>query len=922
MTLTVIVPDGAPATRPAGCGSAGPRGSRACIPLLLLSLAALCLGGGAKDALGQEAGAAALADSATALEARANSAYEKGTPGDVDRAAKLFRLAAESYAEAGQPAKAGEMLANAGYLHNVRGRADSAFAAYRRSLEILRKADDRATLALALGDVGELHHRLGQVDSAVVYFEQSLDLAREAEARTTVGRMLSNLGVSHRHMGRLDLAADYLERALEVRRELGDRLGEAVTLNNQAQVQIELGRPDSAIALQRESLAIRRELEDRAAVGTVLNNIGLSFSRMERPDSSLAYYRQALEIWRELDRPAVLSLTLSNIGRAQRATGRLDSALVYSRQSLDVARDLGDRASAVWALEDLGLTYMALGRPDSARAALREGLEAARGVGDRAREGEILFHLGRLHHRGMPSPELEVATAYYDSAAAARARVAGRAGGEENRVSFAEQDVRLFEEWTLAWLAREDVPDAEYAALAAAERGRAQALLDLMRSRSSQGEAEGGESRGEEAREGGAAAGAGAPIPETPEPGADLAAEGRGLAGGASRPGTATLYYLASRDTLVSWVVRPDGDLRVHRAPVAIDSLAAWVGYLRTGLGVDHMAAGEQLALRGGTELEERPAAPGPPRRGSDYAASLAGTLSDLLLPPAEALSDVGEVLVVPQGPLTLLPFTVLPLGKGNRLVEPFGSGFALRYAPSLAALSEARARPALEPSRSEEEVDGRLPDALVVGDPTMPAVRNAQGEMVELAPLPGSAKEARWLAEMLGTRALVGEEAMEAAVRQRLGHAPIVHLATHGYAYASEERARDSFMALAPGQDHDGLLTVGELLQDPGLSLEAELVVLSACQTGLGDLKQAEGTVGLQRAFLARGARSVLVSLWSVSDVVTEEMMRAFYTHWLRDEDRPTKAEALRRAQEDVKTMVGFEHPRFWGAFQLVGAE
>jgi CHAT domain-containing protein len=148
------------------------------------------------------------------------------------------------------------------------------------------------------------------------------------------------------------------------------------------------------------------------------------------------------------------------------------------------------------------------------------------------------------------------------------------------------------------------------------------------------------------------------------------------------------------------------------------------------------------------------------------------------------------------------------------------------------------------------------------------------------------------------------------------------LHLATHGYAYATEGRARDSFLALAPGDGEDGLLTVGELLGDQDLGLSAELVVLSACQTGLGDLKRAEGTVGFQRALLARGARSVLVSLWSVSDVVTEEMMSAFYVHWLQDQDGPTKAEALHRAQQDVRATPGLEHPRFWGAFQLVGAE
>jgi CHAT domain-containing protein len=84
---------------------------------------------------------------------------------------------------------------------------------------------------------------------------------------------------------------------------------------------------------------------------------------------------------------------------------------------------------------------------------------------------------------------------------------------------------------------------------------------------------------------------------------------------------------------------------------------------------------------------------------------------------------------------------------------------------------------------------------------------------------------------------------------------------------------------------------------------------------------KQAEGTVGLQRAFLAKGARSVLVSLWSVSDEVTAALMQRFYTHWLEDADAPSKAEALRRAQAEIRVMGGWEHPRFWAAFQLVGA-
>jgi CHAT domain-containing protein len=159
--------------------------------------------------------------------------------------------------------------------------------------------------------------------------------------------------------------------------------------------------------------------------------------------------------------------------------------------------------------------------------------------------------------------------------------------------------------------------------------------------------------------------------------------------------------------------------------------------------------------------------------------------------------------------------------------------------------------------------------------------------------------------------------------VRARLGNATHVHLATHAQAFGSDARARESYIVLAPGpdagrHDQDGRLTVGEIL-DEVPDMRAELVVLSACETGLGDVKQAEGTVGLQRAFLARGARALLVTLWNVNDTSTAILMGRFYTHWGIGY---TQAEALRRAQADMVRYTRFRHPRYWAAFQLVGAQ
>ena len=128
--------------------------------------------------------------------------------------------------------------------------------------------------------------------------------------------------------------------------------------------------------------------------------------------------------------------------------------------------------------------------------------------------------------------------------------------------------------------------------------------------------------------------------------------------------------------------------------------------------------------------------------------------------------------------------------------------------------------------------------------------------------------------------------------------------------------------MAFAPDSTHDGLLTMGELMDDQSLALSAELVVLSACQTGLGDMKKAEGSIGLQRAFLAKGARSVLVSLWNVDDTATRLLMEKFYAYWLDPTVVRTKAQALQMAQEAVRRTPGDANPKYWAAFQLVGAD
>jgi CHAT domain-containing protein len=212
---------------------------------------------------------------------------------------------------------------------------------------------------------------------------------------------------------------------------------------------------------------------------------------------------------------------------------------------------------------------------------------------------------------------------------------------------------------------------------------------------------------------------------------------------------------------------------------------------------------------------------------------------------------------------------------------------------------------------------------ALVVGNPDpMPAYGFPP---VTLSSLPGAAQEATTIATLLDTEALIGAQATKSAVLQRMAQAPIIHLATHGLLNGAaidtnarpgdqptlEFRRLEGSLALAPEPSNDGFLTAEEI---QNLRLTADLVVLSACDTGRG-IVRGNGVMGLSSAFLQAGVPSVVVSLWQVPDEATAQLMERFYQAL---QDNPDKAAALRQAM--IQSIGEFPHPRDWSAFLLIG--
>jgi tetratricopeptide (TPR) repeat protein len=364
----------------------------------------------------------------------------------------------------------------------------------------------------------------------------------------------------------------------------------------------------------------------------------------------------------------------------------------------------------------------------------------------------------------------------------------------------------------------------------------------------------------------------------------------------------ARLIFYVLLDRTAVFAVTPNGEVYGHVVEVGCHEIEARVALLRRALKVDEATRGLEVRQMVLVDVEGVEVAP------INYEILLRELYAELIAPVADKLPTNGTPLVIePHEALWLVPFAALQLADRTWM----GDRWPLLYAASAQTLDEIRREPCYA-TLDESKI-------LVVGNPLMPEVTTQEGYEITLNPLSGSEQEARSIVELLGVREhklLIGAEATEASVKTLALNHNILHLATHGFAYTEDPLA--SFVALSSTQTENGLLTAREVASN-GL-LPADLVVLSACQTGLGRIS-GDGMLGLSRAFLIAGARTILVSQWSVSDEATAELMLAFYKHYFSLE-KPNKAVALQKAMQCLRVQPEYSHPRYWVPFVLVGAE
>ena len=262
--------------------------------------------------------------------------------------------------------------------------------------------------------------------------------------------------------------------------------------------------------------------------------------------------------------------------------------------------------------------------------------------------------------------------------------------------------------------------------------------------------------------------------------------------------------------------------------------------------------------------------------------------LYDVIISPIADVIHGEELVIVPEGLLCLAPWAAL------------SEYIRIRTVPSLTSLKLIASLPEEYHSKSA---------ALLVGDPCVKEVPTS------LSPLPYAKKEVEMIGEILNTPPLTGKEATKGEVLKRMTSVGLVHIAAHG-------RKETGEIALAPNtgwtskfpQEKDFMLNMSDV---QAIRLRASLVVLSCCHSGRGEVLKSEGVVGLARAFLCAGARSVLVSLWAIDDEATMEFMKSFYQQ-LR-EGKSTSI-TLHQAMKSLRDSEKFSSMRHWAPFVLIG--
>jgi CHAT domain-containing protein len=837
------------------------------------------------------------------------------------------------------------------------------------ALPVARSLHDRRAEAQFLYADALAHLQSEDSKGAIPLFELSLEAAREAHQQYEISQSLHNMSSARYLLGDCRQALEEAQGALALRRELGDRARQGYSLRAIAGDYICLGDAQHALDTYREALTVFRDLKDQANEAAVLNGRGVIESYSGDWQNAEISHRDALLLRTKLKDTLGASESLINLGSLGLALGRYAQAGENCAKGLALARENHHRRSEAYALQCLGESQLGRSEFGAALASLHEAIQLSQEIEDRGGEAWAWLLVGKLHDSQKDrsaaqrdyEKALDLETAVGDRIGetitrAAMARVFRDEGDVARGLTSAEKAIALIESSRSSLMAgnlraaymasKREVYELDVSLLGAgrasdafrvSELSHARVLLDgLAESKIDLREGLDPKLRAEQEL-----------LEARLSAQADVLARLNGAIGAQASQERAKLDRLyAEQQDLEARIkeANPRYGMLVLPAPSTVPQVQHalldddtvlveyFVGDARSYGWVLRAESIQQFELPGRGELErmvrryyqaqternqsittetvatrvERY------RRADEAAAEGARTLGKLLLGPVGAWR---RLIVVPDGPLNLLPFALLQAG-GRPVVT----------LPSASLLVEMRNNP-----RPAMDARARFP-ALLIADPVFsgddPRMKATKGlnaktrtEGSRLSRLEWSREEARSIAAQAPahqvTERLDFAANVDALRGADLAQFAVIHIAAH--AVVDMDHPELTGIALSAldqaGRRREGFLRLHDIY---GLTLHPNLVVLSSCRTAIGPEVRGEGILGLSRGFLYAGAQAVVATLWSVDDQGTAVFMARFYREMWSEGRSPVAA--LAAAQQWMMRQQRWRAPYFWAAFTLTG--
>ena len=864
--------------------------------------------------------------------------------GRNEKAMESLELALAIHRETKNRGSEISVLTSLGAMFFGMGQYEKAIENFRITLAFHREVKNRLGEARALGNLGASFLDMGQSEKALEYFEQALVAHREVKSRRGEAFVLANIGSMYSRLNRDEKAIEFYKQSLAVDRDTKNLLGVANTLNNIGDAYNHLEQYSKAIEYLEQGLALTREIKDPDTEAYVLNNLGDAYAPSKRYAKAVEYYEQALALHREAKRRREEAVALTSLSNVQRQVGQTDRAAEFGAQALAILREIGASDLEVRTLYALAQNESARGNLAQAQKFLEESLRSA-----------------ELMRAGLVSPESRTSfLATVQSSYQLYTHILMSRYKAERKQGFAAQALETSERQRARSLldllveARADLRQGVDAALIERERSL-RLQLNEKAQRLTQA--------------------------NTPQQSAELKQQISELENDYERTQAAirrnNSHYAAlvqpqplklteiqqqldANTLLLEYAM---GEERSYLWAITRDSLTSYElpkgeQIKRTALQVYELLTARSTSKRGESTLQRQQRI----ANADNALPAAAQELSQILLAPVASQLGNKRLVIVADGALQYIPFAMLPVPDardrtGRRVAAlprhrsiplivnhqvtslPSASALAIQRselagrqsAPKMLAVIadpvfdrtderfKSAARQATEKERPQiialndqrsiehlavksEDKENTTSSRLII--PRLPYTRQEADQLLALAPKSSSFRA-------------VDFQASRTTVLDALSQYRYVHFATHGF--LDSERPGLSSLVLSmvdeQGQAQDGFLRLHDIYN---LKLSADLVVLSACQTGLGKEIKGEGLDGMMRGFMYAGAERVVVSLWNVNDKATADLMTRFYEKMLKQGERP--AAALRAAQVSMLKQKQWQSPYYWAAFTMQG--